>query len=133
MHVRPIFEPRLWNDYKIIGLEVPGNCSDQFRSNTFRFYDWRDKDLTFPWFLDLWTRGDHCLWIWIYQITFENTRSMGTFWTHICCCEVQKLHDWKDGHRNMMKVRLTNLGNLGYGIDIYLKTWNQNLVIKLRN
>ena len=27
----------------------------------------------------------------------------------------------KDGHQNMMKTRLTNLGNLGYEINIYQK------------
>ena len=35
----------------------------------------------------------------------------------------------KDVRRNLRKIPQTNLGNLGYEINIYQKTWNGNLVI----
>ena len=39
--------------------------------------------------------------------------------------EIQKIDSFgKDGHREMMKIRLRVFGNLGYGTNIFLKIRN---------
>ena len=69
---------------------------------------------------------------------FEIIRDMETF-RNILFLEFWKL--WKsktfvlctrfgkDGHRQMMRIRLKNLGHLGYESNIYQKTWYGYLVI----
>ena len=56
-----------------------------------------------------------------YGNVFENINSI-----NLRFGKMKKWKYWnsfgKDGYRQMMKIRLNNLGNLGYEINIYQKT-----------
>ena len=54
-----------------IGSKAPGNYSASFWSYNFSILLCERPNLTFPWFMDFWTRGDPYLWIWIYHVIWD--------------------------------------------------------------
>ena len=92
----------------------------------FRFYYVRDQNFQVQWFLDLGPIGPRIYGFKYSKILLNILATCGNMFAFYECEHFETSffrivdHFSKDGHRNMMKIRLKNLGHLEYEINIYL-------------
>ena len=110
-----------------------------FGRTTFRYNFGKTRKLTI--FMVFWfwnvsmTPQTNYVWLWTHRITPKASgRKPKSFLGNIIWGNLEILNIeqavifWKDGGRKILKMRMF-LESLEYGMNIFRKTWNRNLVI----